>query len=85
MLYVSWVTGLVKVDISLTFKHSAQRFLWHLHEPVKIFCNHLAGLRDPNLDEWGCPLNNDPKLAMAQPSDRWTSQRFRNVFNFYFI
>ena len=35
-LYVSWVTDLVKVDISLTFRHTAQRFPWQLHKPVTL-------------------------------------------------
>ena len=35
-LYVSWVTELVKIDVSLKFRHNAQRFPWHLHESVTL-------------------------------------------------
>ena len=44
ILYVSWITELVKVDVSLTFRHTAQHFPYHLHEPVTLSRGHNLAL-----------------------------------------
>ena len=41
-LCVSWVTELLKVDVSLTFRHTAQRFPWQLHKPVTLSIGYVV-------------------------------------------
>ena len=37
--------------------------------------NELVEIRSLTLGQWGCPLDNCPKLVVGQPSNRWRNKK----------